>query len=136
MYLRVDLKRMKRPLPEKHTGKSSLRQDGKETALCSQDPAWIERQTGDIAVPGWAWINEPDSSQVCVVDHPRAYAINILDCSDGLDEPYHDPYCAGIGGEGGDNPCDYPVAGEASTWGRSRAFSDKNWRVVRPESRC
>jgi len=83
---------------------------------------WTECQNEDIAIPGWAWIYEPDSSQVCVIEHPDAYAINILDCSDGLDEPWEDPYCAGIGGEDGDNPCDYPTASESSTWGSVKSL--------------
>jgi hypothetical protein len=66
---------------------------------------WFECQTGGIAIPGWAWIEEPDSSQVCVIGHPMTHIINILDCNEGLDQPSEDPFCAGIGGLAGDDPC-------------------------------
>jgi hypothetical protein len=66
---------------------------------------WIECQTGGIAIPGWAWIYEPNSARVCVVDHPVTGTIGILDCGEGLDEPSEEPFCAGIGGLAGDDPC-------------------------------
>lgn len=66
---------------------------------------WFECQTGGIAGPGWAWIEEPDSARVCVVDHPVTHVISILDCSEGLDQPAEEPFCAGIGGLVGDDPC-------------------------------
>jgi hypothetical protein len=66
---------------------------------------WFECQTGGIAIPGWAWIYEPDSAQVCVVGHPVTGAIRVLDCHEGLDEPSEEPFCGGIGGLAGDDPC-------------------------------
>lgn len=78
---------------------------------------WVSCQSDDIAIPGWAWIYEADSARVCVIDHPQAFAVSVLDCSEGLDEPAEDPFCAGIAGELGDDPCDVPVANASSSWG-------------------
>jgi hypothetical protein len=69
------------------------------------DHTWYECQTGDMAIPGWAWIYEPDSALVCVVDHPMTRVISILDCNEGLDEPSEVPFCAGISGLMGGDPC-------------------------------
>lgn len=66
---------------------------------------WFECQPGGIAIPGWAWIYEPDSAQVCVIGHPVTGAIRVLDCHEGLDEPSEEPFCAGMGGLAGDDPC-------------------------------
>jgi hypothetical protein len=63
---------------------------------------WADCQSGDIAIPGWAWITEPDSAMVCVVVHDLTYEIKVLDCSDGVDQPADDPFCAGIAGAQGD----------------------------------
>ena len=66
---------------------------------------WFECHGGGVAIPGWAWIYEPDSAQVCVVDHPVTGVISILACDEGLDEPSEETFCAGIGGLVGDDPC-------------------------------
>jgi len=84
--------------------------------------AWTSCQSDDIVVPGWAWIYEPDSARVCVIDHPESYAVRVLDCDEGLDEPAEEPFCAGIAGEAGDDPCDDPVSSEASTWGKVKGL--------------
>jgi hypothetical protein len=84
--------------------------------------AWTACQNSEIAMPGWAWITEPDSALVCVVDHPGAYAINIGDCHGGNDHPKYDPYCAGIGGAEGDNPCGSSTAAEHPTWGKIKSL--------------
>jgi hypothetical protein len=86
------------------------------------DQVWVDCQPGHVAIPGWAWIYEPDSALVCVVVHPLTFEINVLDCSDGLDEPADDPFCAGIAGAQGDDPCDYPVASDESTWGSIKSL--------------
>jgi hypothetical protein len=65
---------------------------------------WFECQTSGIAIPGWAWIYEPDSAGICVVGHPVSGIISILDCGEGLDEPSEGTFCAGIGGLVGDDP--------------------------------
>ena len=71
----------------------------------------------DYAFTGWGWISEPDPAQVCVCVHDVTYPINIGDCSGPIDHPAYGPYCAGIAGAGGDNPCSGPTATEQSTWG-------------------
>jgi hypothetical protein len=83
---------------------------------------WIGCRSEDRAIPGWAWITEPDSGMVCVVVHDLTYEIKVLDCSDGVDEPADDPFCAGIAGAEGDNPCGYPAANEESTWGSIKSL--------------
>lgn len=85
--------------------------------------AWYSCQSGDIAVTGWAWISEPDSALVCIVDHPTAFDVNIGDCSGRIDHPAENPYCAGIAGAEGDQPdCGGPVANEQSTWGTVKSL--------------
>jgi hypothetical protein len=84
--------------------------------------AWSACQNSDMAVPGWAWITEPDSARVCVVMNPETCTINIGDCHDGMDHPSEDPYCAGIAGADGDDPCGYPTAAERSTWGTIKSL--------------
>jgi len=83
---------------------------------------WTECQNEDIAIPGWAWIYEPDSATVCIVQHPLSFGIRVLDCSEGLDGPKYDPYCAGIAGDDGDDPCGYPTVTKNSTWGSVKSI--------------
>ena len=80
--------------------------------------AWHFCQPGPIAVPGWAWIYEEDAAHICIVEHPWAYAISVLDCSpEGrLDHP-DSSFCAGIAGAEGGDPCDHPTNVERATWG-------------------
>lgn len=85
--------------------------------------AWQVCQPGPIGIGGWAWIFESGPAQICLVDHPQGYAINVRDCTpDGrLDEPEH-TYCAGIAGAEGEDPCDYPVGVQPSTWGKIKSM--------------
>ena len=82
--------------------------------------AWTVCQDAQVAVTGWAWI--VDVGLVCVVAHPEIGTINIGDCQDptGIDQPVGN-YCAGIGGEPGQDPCQ-PTAIEASTWGAIKSM--------------
>ena len=79
--------------------------------------AWSECKEGWRSIPGWAWIYEPGEAEICVVEHPEAGGINIGDCHEGMDQPEYDPFCAGIGGAEGEDPCQGGMANQQPTWG-------------------
>ncbi|MFH1312076.1 MAG: hypothetical protein ABIJ00_02510 [Candidatus Eisenbacteria bacterium] len=65
--------------------------------------AWSDCETGAVAIPGWGWLYADSAGMVCIIDHPDADAIYVLDCDEGLDEPI-DNFCAGVYGATGDDP--------------------------------
>jgi hypothetical protein len=78
--------------------------------------AWLECQSGTIAVPGWAWIS--GTGLVRVIQHPGTHHINVGDCQGGQtpDSIPDDKSCpAGIGGVAGVDPCECATA--PCTWG-------------------
>jgi len=66
--------------------------------------AWTDCQYGAVGMPGWGWLYADSAGMICIIDHPDANAINVLDCHEGLDEPV-DNFCAGVYGGVGDDPC-------------------------------
>lgn len=64
---------------------------------------WTSCKTEAVAVPGWGWLYADSAGMICIVDHPDAEAMYILDCDEGLDEPI-DNFCAGVHGATGDDP--------------------------------
>lgn len=66
---------------------------------------WFECQSG-WCIPGFGWIQPSEPARVCVSPHPIGGAVSILDCCEGVDEPYV-KFCAGVCGEAGDAPCWY-----------------------------
>jgi hypothetical protein len=75
--------------------------------------AWYVCQAGPVAITGWGWIY--DYGAVCLTAHPTAGGPNIGDCAGALDMPVR-TFCAGIGGEPGDDPCE-PTYIQPTTWG-------------------
>ena len=59
---------------------------------------------GYPAVTGFAWIDGTEPGQICVVPHPIGGRVLVLDCHEGVNEPFYN-LCAGVCGEPGDNPC-------------------------------
>jgi uncharacterized repeat protein (TIGR01451 family) len=59
-----------------------------------------------LGMPGFGWIEPSEPARVCVTPHPIGGAISILDCAEGLDQPWC-VFCAGVCGEPGDDPCDF-----------------------------
>jgi hypothetical protein len=86
--------------------------------------AWTSCHSGRVAIPGWARIYEPAGGKVCVVAHPDAGEIFVLDCSEGLDGPFETPSCAGIGGRPGDEPCGDRPPTQDGTWGEIKSMFD------------
>jgi uncharacterized repeat protein (TIGR01451 family) len=69
---------------------------------------WTGCRPGPSAIPGFGWIDIVEPGQVCIVDHPETWAVKILDCASGIDEPFF-ICCAGVCGETGDDPCAHVV---------------------------
>ena len=68
---------------------------------------WTSCQWGPSqisVVPGFGWIEVSEPGRVSMVPHPERWAIYILDCLEGLDEPVEN-HGAGLCGESGDHPC-------------------------------
>jgi hypothetical protein len=83
--------------------------------------AWYVCQSGDVAIPGWAWIY--DTGAVCLADHPTANGVVVGDCSAILDTLPEISYgCAGIGGyvPGGLTPCEAAI--EPTSWGQIKSM--------------
>jgi hypothetical protein len=79
--------------------------------------SWSICQTGSwVCVPSYIWLYADGPGMVCVVDHPVAGAISLLDCTGGIDEPFA-TFCAGVYGYVGDDPCP-PVGPSSGTWGK------------------
>jgi hypothetical protein len=77
---------------------------------------WLTCQTGLwVCVPSYIWLYADGPGMVCVVPHPVGGAIRVLDCAEGLDEPFA-TFCAGVYGVIGDDPCP-PVGTSLGTWG-------------------
>jgi uncharacterized repeat protein (TIGR01451 family) len=72
------------------------------------------------AVPGWAWIYATGPSHVCVVPHPISQSIYVLGCAENLGTPMCN-FCAGVGGQLGDDPC-VPTNVRPTTWGGIKAM--------------
>ncbi|MFH1312681.1 MAG: hypothetical protein ABIJ00_05590 [Candidatus Eisenbacteria bacterium] len=66
--------------------------------------AWTNCRSGPVVIPGWGWLYADSAGSICIIDHPGAGAIHVLDCDEGLDEPL-DSFCAGVYGGTGDDPC-------------------------------
>jgi len=64
---------------------------------------WTACKSEAVAIPGWGWLYADSSGMVCIIEHPDADAIHILDCDEGLDEPIAN-FCAGVYGATGDDP--------------------------------
>jgi len=75
---------------------------------------WTLCQMGYAVVCGLAWIY-PGAGFICMVPHGESGFIGVTDCDFQPDTPMCF-FCAGVGGEIGDDPCE-PTATEASTWG-------------------
>lgn len=65
---------------------------------------WTDCQSGSVVIPGWGWLQADSAGTICVVDHPDAEAVSVLDCSEGIDVPLGN-FCAGVYGATGDDPC-------------------------------
>ena len=72
------------------------------------------------AVPGWAWIYATGPSHICVVPHPISQGVFVLDCAENVGTPIVN-FCAGIGGQVGDDPCQ-PTDVRPTTWGAIKAM--------------
>jgi hypothetical protein len=64
---------------------------------------WTACKTEAVAIPGWGWLYADSAGMVCIIDHPDAKAVHVLDCDEGLDEPIAN-FCAGVYGATGDDP--------------------------------
>jgi hypothetical protein len=65
--------------------------------------AWRECRYAAVVIPGWGWLQADSAGTICMVPHPDAEAISVLDCREGIDEPL-DNFCAGVFGAVGDDP--------------------------------
>jgi hypothetical protein len=75
---------------------------------------WSTCQMGWAVVCGLAWIY-PGAGYICMVPHGESGFIGVTDCDFQPDVPVG-IFCAGVGGETGDDPCT-PTATEPTTWG-------------------
>jgi hypothetical protein len=66
---------------------------------------WFDCRNG-WGIPGFAWIEPAQPAMVCVDPHPLSGTISILDCDEGIDDPWV-ICCAGVCGERGNDPCDF-----------------------------
>ena len=76
---------------------------------------WTACHAEAIVITGWAWLYADAPGLVTVCNHPVSGAIQILDCSEGLDGPVGN-YPAGVYGAEGEDPCE-PVMIKPTTWG-------------------
>jgi hypothetical protein len=76
---------------------------------------WLVCQTGLwVCVPSYIWLYADGPGMICVVSHPEGGAISLLDCAEGIDQPFA-TFCAGVYGVIGDDPCP-PVGTSEDTW--------------------
>jgi hypothetical protein len=78
---------------------------------------WLDCAYGSVMIPGWISIYEPGQAAICVVEHPESHQVSALDCNDNADHPVFNPFCAGIGGAEGDDPCHGYISTDGDTWG-------------------
>jgi hypothetical protein len=75
---------------------------------------WTQCHAEGLVITGWAWLYADGPGLVSVCDHPVSGVVQVLDCSEGLDEPVGN-YSAGVFGEEGEDPC-APVGIAPTTW--------------------
>jgi hypothetical protein len=82
---------------------------------------WTTCQTG-LVIPSVLWLYADGPGMICPCPHPVSGVINVLDCTEGLDDPMC-IFCAGVYGMTGDDPCG-PTGSEPSTWGEIKGLFD------------
>jgi hypothetical protein len=81
---------------------------------------WTSCQPRPVAVSSFLWLYADGPGMICPCPHPVSGVNQVLDCSEGLDDPIC-LFCAGVYGAVGDDPCD-PTGTEPSTWGGIKAL--------------
>jgi hypothetical protein len=91
------------------------------------DPGdWVSQifdvcQYDSVVVPGWAWFYASSSGRICIIGPPyNPDAPRVASCHLGLFDVVVCRFCAGVGGESGDNPC--LSSTDNSTWGAIKAM--------------
>jgi hypothetical protein len=77
--------------------------------------AWNVCQMGFATVCGWGWLTADGPGLICPIPRAESGFLGVADCSF-IKDAAIGTYCAGVGGEFGDDPSE-ATATEASTWG-------------------
>jgi hypothetical protein len=83
---------------------------------------WTSCDYSGVAVSSYLWLYAYTPGMICPAPHPETGTNEVLDCTQGKDEPIC-VFCAGVQGMIGDDPCD-PTGIEQSTWGGIKAIFD------------
>jgi hypothetical protein len=75
---------------------------------------WTQCHAEGVVITGWVWLYADAPGTLSVCNHPDTDLIEVLDCSEGLDNPVGN-YSAGVFGAEGDDPCS-PVMIQRTTW--------------------